>query len=892
MPLSLPNPFVHRFLSLVFFLFLIGTTVFAQESNFPRLVRYAGSLPAASTTSAPYVINLTFSLFSDQQGGTALWSERQNVQVDADGKYEVRLGASSNDGLPPQLFSANQARWLSVTTEEGVELPRVLLTAVPYAAKASDAETLGGHPATAFVLQDQSASKSLASASTSGSSSISSNITINPGTPNYLAKFLDASTIASSSVSENSTGLGLDVPSPTQRFDVYGRIKLRARGSATSGLWLTDQTGNQQLFLGQIGLDAASPIGFWHGGAWRFAMTNAGNVGIGVGIAPTARLDLGGRAVIRASSEGSSGIWFTSANGTRVLFFGQKGISSTDALGVWHNNAWRFTVDMNGNVGIGVDPQFRLDVAGRVRLRASGTQPSGTWYSGESDAPQLFIGQTDTVAAAPFGIMHGGSWRFIVQSDGKIGIGTTAPTAPLEVAGNLKLSSGGKLVFPDGTALSTAGAATQQTITSNDPALVVTTSGLTTQLALANGGISSTKLADGSVTTDKLADGSITSAKLGTALSPTVIAGVAATIGSNTFTGSQLVQGSLTTTISDPVNDTLIARNTSGTGVAVALRAESSSTVGTAVSAIALSSTGTAMGVNARTGATEGQAVYGEASSSTGLNIGVHGVSRSSQGVGVQGDATSTQGTNYGVVGIASAGNSSAGVYAQNNAISTASTNYALMARNQGNNGVGVFGYATSLSGATYGVYGRVDSANGVAGMFVSSVQTGNVLVAGNLSRKVFRVDTTGTVFALGSFNPNGADYAESVSVRGAKQEYRPGDVLVVNSDADRSFALSAEPYSTAVAGVFSSKPGIVGSRHPLESSTDEIPLAMVGIVPCRVSAENGPIRRGDLLVTSSTPGHAMRGTDRSRMPGAIVGKALQNLEKGTGVIEILVSLQ
>lgn len=77
-----------------------------------------------------------------------------------------------------------------------------------------------------------------------------------------------------------------------------------------------------------------------------------------------------------------------------------------------------------------------------------------------------------------------------------------------------------------------------------------------------------------------------------------------------------------------------------------------------------------------------------------------------------------------------------------------------------------------------------------------------------------------------------------------------------------------------------------------MEDSAQEIPLAMVGIVPCHVSAENGPIRRGDLLVTSSTPGYAMRGTDRTLMVGAVVGKALQNLDTGAGVIEILVSLE
>jgi len=68
--------------------------------------------------------------------------------------------------------------------------------------------------------------------------------------------------------------------------------------------------------------------------------------------------------------------------------------------------------------------------------------------------------------------------------------------------------------------------------------------------------------------------------------------------------------------------------------------------------------------------------------------------------------------------------------------------------------------------------------------------------------------------------------------------------------------------------------------------------MAMVGIVPTKVSTENGPIKEGDLLVTSSTPGYVMKGTDRSAMTGAIVGKALAAMDSGTGVIEVLVSLQ
>ena len=75
--------------------------------------------------------------------------------------------------------------------------------------------------------------------------------------------------------------------------------------------------------------------------------------------------------------------------------------------------------------------------------------------------------------------------------------------------------------------------------------------------------------------------------------------------------------------------------------------------------------------------------------------------------------------------------------------------------------------------------------------------------------------------------------------------------------------------------GVYSTQPGIIASPHTMDDPrrVGKLPLAMIGIVPCKVSDENGAIQRGDLLVTSGTPGHAMKGTgpdDRShRRQGA-----------------------
>lgn len=137
-----------------------------------------------------------------------------------------------------------------------------------------------------------------------------------------------------------------------------------------------------------------------------------------------------------------------------------------------------------------------------------------------------------------------------------------------------------------------------------------------------------------------------------------------------------------------------------------------------------------------------------------------------------------------------------------------------------------------------------------------------------------------------------GGDYAEAVNAKGLLKTYEPGDVLVIGDDADGEVQKSVEPYSTMVAGIYATKPGVIGRRQTLRKEDEELPMAMIGIVPTKVTTENGPIHRGDLLVTSSAIGYAMKGTDRSRMLGAVIGKAMGPLESGSGVVEVLVTLQ
>jgi hypothetical protein len=59
-----------------------------------------------------------------------------------------------------------------------------------------------------------------------------------------------------------------------------------------------------------------------------------------------------------------------------------------------------------------------------------------------------------------------------------------------------------------------------------------------------------------------------------------------------------------------------------------------------------------------------------------------------------------------------------------------------------------------------------------------------------------------------------------------------------------------------------------------------------------KVDASFGPIKAGDLLTSSSNPGYAMKAADANAASGAIIGKALGNLDSGTGMVPVLVTLK
>ena len=187
----------------------------------PTLVSFSGVLTGSNGRPLTAITGVTFSLYAEQQGGAPLWLETQNVQVDKTGHYSVQLGSTTSQGLPASLFAAGEARWLGIQPQGQEEQPRVLLMSVPYALKALDAETIGGKPASSFML---------APAANNGGASPNPQATdiTGSGTKDYLPMFTGTTTIGNSKVYQNSSGnIGIATTTPAATLDVSGSGDVR-----------------------------------------------------------------------------------------------------------------------------------------------------------------------------------------------------------------------------------------------------------------------------------------------------------------------------------------------------------------------------------------------------------------------------------------------------------------------------------------------------------------------------------------------------------------------------------------------------------------------------------------------------------------------------------------
>ncbi len=148
-------------------------------------------------------------------------------------------------------------------------------------------------------------------------------------------------------------------------------------------------------------------------------------------------------------------------------------------------------------------------------------------------------------------------------------------------------------------------------------------------------------------------------------------------------------------------------------------------------------------------------------------------------------------------------------------------------------------------------------------------------------SNGIGNIGQIGNRFGIVYANTTTAVYADLAEKYEADAEYEPGTVLRLGGTAEVTICSSYE--HEGIAGIVSTNPAYLMN----DSLENGVAIALKGRVPCKVK---GPIKKGDILVSSSTPGHAeVRKYGHRTNPMAVLGRALQDFDGDTGVIEVMV---
>jgi hypothetical protein len=309
------------------------------STQVPRLIRFSGLAQDETHNPITGGLAITFSLYQDQQGGSPLWVETQNIQADANGHYTALLGSASAEGVPLELFSSGEAQWLGVQIQGQPERARVLLVSVPYALKAHEAETLSGRSISDFVLLDKTASTSSkvtgAPLGSNGTSASSSPLIDNDGPTNFAG----ANATQVVSVTQNGSGHGLTATSHAlaavsgtitgeSNTAVFGLASNTSKGSKAAGVTGKSNTETGPGVEGYAnGIDGTGVLG----------VANATTGGTGVS------------GISHATSGNTNGVYGQSASPTGNGVSGNATATTSYASGVYGQTASTSGSGVSGN---------------------------------------------------------------------------------------------------------------------------------------------------------------------------------------------------------------------------------------------------------------------------------------------------------------------------------------------------------------------------------------------------------------------------------------------------------------------------------------------------------------------------------------------------------------
>jgi hypothetical protein len=151
---------------------------------------------------------------------------------------------------------------------------------------------------------------------------------------------------------------------------------------------------------------------------------------------------------------------------------------------------------------------------------------------------------------------------------------------------------------------------------------------------------------------------------------------------------------------------------------------------------------------------------------------------------------------------------------------------------------------------------------------------TGNLIslfANGAVANGVSNIGSSTSYFNTVFAKATSAQYADLAEMYVSDNNYSPG--TVVEFGGEYEITISSASHSTAVAGIISTNPSYL--MNSAQTGEHVLPVALTGRVPCRVQ---GPVRKGDVLVASSTPGVAQR-IGMNWQPGCILGKSMEVID-------------
>ena len=438
---------VRALLLVTLVILLSARAMFAQSSqsvspaSVPHLIKIGGVFHPADGQPTGEVETVTLSIFAEAEGGVPLWQETQTIRLDGQGRYTVLLGATQEGGIPDAVFGSGGAQWLGTLFERPgeVEGPRVRIASVPYAFKAQDAETLGGRPASDFVLTPVAKGherRTAGAAQSDTSSPLTPNVVL-PGTTNFLAKYVNGTDVGSSSVFAAGSGaVGIGTTTPGDWLHVrFTNTGGTATGLAVQNLGNTAGSYSGMLFYDQLG-QLAQFQGF-NNSTHEYRINNIAQVTPGGAYNGSINFMTGSISRLFVGTNGGVGIGTTSTG---------PGLEVSNSLtGAFVANIAASTYGTNAFGGT------------FVARKARGTQAAPTAVL-NNDQLALFVGVGQaTTHSGAFGngmevkaaenytdAAQGTALNFYTT---KIGTNTIIKTMTLSDAGNLGLGTGNKALF-------------------------------------------------------------------------------------------------------------------------------------------------------------------------------------------------------------------------------------------------------------------------------------------------------------------------------------------------------------------------------------------------------------------------------------------------------------